>query len=582
MKAPLRTAIGRRLFVAGCAVIVLAWLAPNHYPPWLAFHSDALAACAAVLWTAAALLALAQERAGFAPAVSIVPFVAAALAAVPCAQAVAGLIQFAGDACIVSLYLLGFALCIWAGESSRRADGFDGACTALAGAFVVGALASAWIALAQWLGLYGSLWLADLPPRARLYANLAQPNQLATLLNCALAFVGWLRATGRLGRGTALLVGVVLVFVLCGTQSRAGWLGFAAIAAFGLHDAWRRRNRADAAAALLLIVVFLAGVSGWNALNDALLLADHRLDVDDRLQAGTRPLHWKAISAAIAQRPWFGFGWNQVTTAQQATAFALPASGEWIAHSHNLLLDLMAWNGVPIGAAAFACIAAWFVRLRRLFLRHDAGWVMTALAAVLIHALLEFPLEYAYFLLPVGWLVGWMSVEGGLRPSLRVPRTAVTAAALALTVLLGLVVADYVRVESDLRQLRFAHARIGRATAEPPLPRLSVLTQLRAMLQAARLQPRAGMPEPQLDLLRRVSARFGSASDLYRYALASGLNGRQGDAERALATICKTQPPAICDQVRAEWRTRVAEAPALAAIVFPPSPSPPRPEATAR
>jgi O-antigen ligase len=132
--------------------------------------------------------------------------------------------------------------------------------------------------------------------------------------------------------------------------------------------------------------------------------------LEQRLPVGTRLTHWATIIDAIGQRPWFGYGWGQVGVAQQQAALSHGASGEWLSFSHNVVLDLMVWSGVPIGGlVTLGCVYWLYAQVRSC---RDAGTLMalSAIAALATHALLEYPLAYAYFLLPLGLLVGMQRI----------------------------------------------------------------------------------------------------------------------------------------------------------------------------
>src|SRR5512139_1775618 len=124
--------------------------------------------------------------------------------------------------------------------------------------------------------------------------------------------------------------------------------------------------------------------------------------LEERLAPGTRWLHWAALWDAVRLEPWTGYGWQQVTLAQQQTALAHAPSHEMIQNSHNIVLDLLLWNGAVLGGAVSIAVIGWFVtRVRRC----DSleGFVLIAVIGVIgTHALLEYPLDYAYLLLPFG------------------------------------------------------------------------------------------------------------------------------------------------------------------------------------
>lgn len=94
----------------------------------------------------------------------------------------------------------------------------------LAGALTIAALISVWLALYQWTLQPSNIWIADLPPNARPFANLAQPNQLATLLSMGLAAVLFFYEKHTLHRISSSLLALLLLFGIALTQSRTPWL----------------------------------------------------------------------------------------------------------------------------------------------------------------------------------------------------------------------------------------------------------------------------------------------------------------------------------------------------------------------
>ncbi len=93
-------------------VLALAFLMPNHYSPWLSFHSEVVASLAF-----APLILRASWQPGPVPALTIGALL---LALVPLLQITSGQIFFAGDGWTSTLYLLGFALAVLAGARQAR------------------------------------------------------------------------------------------------------------------------------------------------------------------------------------------------------------------------------------------------------------------------------------------------------------------------------------------------------------------------------------------------------------------------------------------------------------------------------
>ena len=67
---------------------------------------------------------------------------------------------------------------------------------------------------------------------------------------------------------------------------------------------------------------------------------------------------WQQVWEAIWLQPWTGYGWNQVSNAQAAVVGHYPDS-RLIEHSHSLPLDLLVWNGVPLGGLIVAVAVVW-------------------------------------------------------------------------------------------------------------------------------------------------------------------------------------------------------------------------------
>ncbi|WP_348682685.1 PglL family O-oligosaccharyltransferase [Acidovorax soli] len=433
---------------------------------------------------------------------------------------------------------------------AARSDGVN----ALAAAWFFSALLSVGIGLVQWtgalsLGIYG----AELPPGGRPFGNVAQPNHLCTLSFLGLCGLLWLHQRQKvsgvvfwLGAGF-LLLGMVMA------QSRTGWLQIGLLLGWGLAMQARAGLRITRGQLLVLGATFAAGVLLWPAVGDALLLSTGR-SIGDQMQAGARLPFWWSMLDAVGREPLWGYGWQQVGAAQQRVALDHPSVGAMFEHSHNLVLDLLLWNGLPVGGLIAAALAWWFIAHIRASRDARVVWLLAATGGVFMHGMLEFPLEYAYFLIPVGLVMGAvdnLSPAGGA--SLRVPRWAVLSFTALLAALFVGVNADYLKAEENYRTLRMESARIGAAGIVTPAPELRLLTQLGAFLQFARTEATPGMAPEQVDWMRKVSERFGYPPVMFRYALAAGLNGQPEVAQQTLARLCRIHEPQRCVEAHEGW-----------------------------
>lgn len=544
---------------------LFAWLAPNHYPPWGSFHAEWAMAGAFSL----ALLAALHPRL---PPVALSPLTATglALAALPLLQCATGLITYAGDAWMGTAYLLGFALSVWVGQRLAASFGVERVLQGLSGLLIVASLVSMGLALYQWLRLTGLGILAiDLPPNGRPFANLGQPNHLATLLFLGLCGILLLYEARRIG---AVCLGVSTAFFTFGlamTTSRTAWLAMALLVV-GLLALRRRAGlRFGAVGALGLGAVFVAWLVAWPWINDALLLSGGRT-LSTQTQAGPRTILWSTALEAIRQRPWFGYGWDQAIVAQSDVILRQPSHGRLMGNAHNLLLDLLLWVGIPLGAALFGGLLVWGWRHLRRASDAAAVGVLAMLAGVFAHAMVELPLSYTYFLLPAGLLAGLLDFR---HPPAR-PRPApvgwmLAPAALAVA-LFGFVSVEYLRVEDNVRTLRMEVARIGTGRIVSQAPELHLLTQWEAYLQVARIEPKPGMSAEELARMAVVLRRFPYLRAQFDLAVAQALNNRPAEAAETWRRLCNLHWPHECRRKIEEWRELAHDRyPQLSSIALP-------------
>jgi O-antigen ligase len=557
---------GRYAAAVFATALVAAWLTHNHYPPWPAFHSDFIAGLGLLLATWLLVACMQEPRIG----ISTTTVVLLAVGFVPVLQYAFGLIYFAGDAWIAVLYLCGATTAFHVGFTARRTNSW--AAEPLAWAMLVAGLASVGLALYQWFYLEGlGVWAEGLNPKSsRAYANFGQPNQFATFLTFSLISAWWLyekRCFGRLGLSCLVAcycIGIALA------QSRTAYLSIGVLTFFLLMLQRRASLSLGKAGAIAIAGTFVAALFLLPWLVE--LRGGEIRSGSDQAQAGTRLLHWAALLDAISRAPWFGYGWNQVPVAIAAVADDHPASHEFVHHSHNVVLDLMVWNGVPIGLAIVAAVVIWLVRSARACVDAEAAFCLLILAVLLTHSIVEYPFAYAYFLLPALFLAGVLhaKVARETQWQLAVPRWTLVPPLAAATVVTIAVAVEYVRFEEDFRDLRFEAARVGTSSISSESPPAHVLTQLLALNQFARSEARAGLSEDQLEKMRKVAERFGAPQALIRYATAASLNGRPAEAQRSLRRLCKVHPKKTCEEGREAWRRLAAtQFPALATVPFP-------------
>lgn len=548
------------------AALPLAWLVPNHYFPWLSAWHEGFA-----LWLLA-LAALLQSRPVRLPTLWGAA-IAVALASVGI-QWLSGVILFGGDALMAALYLVAFALAIGLGSTlpAAAAPGRSSALDVVAIGVVVAACASVAVALVQWTGVVSlGIYAADLPRGARPFANVAQPNHLCTLAFFGLCSLAVVRASGRVGALGFWLGGAFLLFGMVMSASRTGWVQIVVLVLLMAMLQRRSTTAPGWKAALMLALLFVAGTLAWPLLNDALLLAGGR-GVTVQMDGGVRGPLWWSLLDAIVQRPWTGYGWQQAVLAQQAAALDHPATLRQFEHSHNVVLDVLLWAGIPAGGLIIGLIAMALLRQFRAARDPRVTWLFVAVAGALAHAMLEFPHEYAYFLLPVGLALGAMHAIAPVGGEWRVKVATVRVLGASAALLLGAISVDYLKAEQAYRVLRLESARIGVSGITTPAPELRLLTQLGSFLRFAQTEAGEGMTVDEVDWMRKVAQRFAFPPAMFRYALAAGLNGQAARASLTLNRLCRIHPRPRCEEAREGWQAAQAKFPGLMGIELPPMP----------
>ncbi|HEY8976321.1 MAG TPA: Wzy polymerase domain-containing protein, partial [Burkholderiaceae bacterium] len=121
---------------------------------------------------------------------------------------------------------------------------------------------------------------------------------------------------------------------------------------------------------------------------------------------------WAQSLQLVKAQPWLGVGWGDFNLAWTLTPFGARSAG-LVDNAHNLVLQLAVELGVPLALLMTGLLlAALVLAARRTWrLAGDAG--LGARAALMIvvvigvHSMLEYPLWYAYLLLPTAWAFGF-------------------------------------------------------------------------------------------------------------------------------------------------------------------------------
>lgn len=533
-------------FILLAFFLSLAWVIPNHTWPWTGFYSDAVTASVLLVASAWVLIRSSGKLQLAYPGLFFL-----LLAAIPWLQYLTGVIYSAGTAWINSLYLLGFSLAIFAGGQWERAT--PGQCLDfLFSAIFVAATVSMAIQLLQWLRLISDVFVLD-SGSGRYFGNLGQPNQLASLL--LLAVIGVARAYAK-RVVNPVLAGLFVAFMLFGvalTESRTAWLNIAGILAL-LFLFWRD-GRPNKLGWLMLGFggYFVALYFCLPVINEWLLgEATPGRSVGDPVRLAI----WGNLVQAAFQRPWFGYGWGQTVEAVFASP-DFPMLGSVTMHAHNLILDLVLYNGLLLGGAIVVVSASFLLRLTGHLKQGDFIFPALALGVLLIHSMLELPLHHAYFLLPFGMILGVLLQRSETKGAWVCSRLVGYGIVCAATGALFLTVADYLEVERTYFPVRYG--KEWRAISPEFMPQTTVLTQWRERMQLANMTPEDTLlPGNSLRVERGVIV---TPEPFLMFLLSQhlALEGRGSEAKIWLGKVCKMLPPSLAANFAKQWGSLAEE-----------------------
>lgn len=272
---------------------------------------------------------------------------------------------------------------------------------------IIASVVSNFIVIYQWLGyanndLITNIWIYP-ASGARLSANLAQPNHLATLLVLGIC------ATFYFSEKTDDIL-IALIFILISsfciflTYSRTSYISLLFVA---IYYSYLMRFEKKYILLSFSPIIFLFLISQTFTLWKDISPLPYSAVGDRGLESG-RYLLWSMAWDGIKDKFWFGYGpGNIIGMYKQILPTHLSFSeGSVPSSSHNLILDLALFFGVP-----FALIFS-LVLIKILFNAFNRrggevfGYAYLAVIPIFTHSMLEYPENYAYFLLPLSLFLG--------------------------------------------------------------------------------------------------------------------------------------------------------------------------------
>lgn len=364
--------------------------------------------------------------------------------------------------------------------------------------FVAGVV-SCLFGIGLWLGIFQEyenyqVWMSHADPGNQLIGNLSQPNQMGTLILWALVVSlyyfelinrseGARKIRWALGSGVAFVVLIMAIGVAL-TQSRTAILNMAFIVlivlTFRAHFYFR--TRVLISLALVVVVVISAGLPYFKSvllgIENAAVMGGKTFADRPRLIAYSIFLH------AIWSEWTLGYGIGGVVFANMVNILPGNPLNMYFGHSHNIFIDIFVWFGIPVGLLVSAFIIRRSWRLVMQVKTKEEMAILGIFSVVLVHALLEYPLHYAYFLVPCAIFYRFCKVPSASSGYLISTRWIFSCWILSLIVFY-VVAKNYLEVEQDIRQAKLQMAIMG-APVPAPLDYENKIVELKHLNVAMR------------------------------------------------------------------------------------------------
>ncbi|TDG08510.1 polymerase [Paraburkholderia guartelaensis] len=457
-------------FVLLALALTLPYAVVNHTYPIPTFYAEFVALTLYVLMGAATLLLVRPARSGegFAsPTVALVPLFFGLLLIV---QTFALPLAEPSMNWLGAGYLLAAFLATHAGYTITRARLMQSALVWGAFALQFGGLFAVFTQVIQLFHLETKVTplvvAYNITVDRRPFGNMAQANHLATYIAFAMAGAMYLVLTRRLN---VLLWGVLTAIYSGGlalTVSRGPWLQMGVIFVAGLwialtgcrSEADEGRSAASGRKAggvrawtipVVLVLIFF-GMNAfvrWANVHYGLDLAQSAAErMKDASQIAPRLALWRYGWTMFKSHPVLGVGWGDFPMHQFELVRSL--GGVEIANNaHDIFLDLLAKTGFVGLAIVVIGLVAWFVRGLRAPHTAERVFGFMLIGVLVMHALVEYPQQYMFFLLPAMFVFGLLETK-----PLRVVPSRVSLGVYAVVVFGGVaalypVLRDYNRAE---------------------------------------------------------------------------------------------------------------------------------------
>jgi O-antigen ligase len=418
-------------FIVLCLALTIPFGVVNHTYPIPTFYAEysALALYLALGATVALLVRVSEPRVPFAsPIVALMPL---AFGVLLVAQTVLLPIAQPSMNWLGGAYLLASFVAVHTGFGLVRAGLGEKTLRIGAAALMVGGLFAVFCQLVQLFHLevkFTPFVVAyNVMVDRRPFGNMAQANHLATVIAFAMAGALYYVQTRRLPVLLWLVVSAAYALGLALTVSRGPWLQMAvivvggfwmafvqgrAVASEGFDGPGRRDLRAWIIPAVLALLFFAVnGAVRWANVRYGFDLAQSAAErMQDANQIAPRLALWKYGWTMFKTHPLLGVGWGEFPRYQFDLVREL--GGVEIANNaHDIFIDLLAKTGALGMAILVLGIVLWLIRVLRAPQTPARIFGLSLLGVLMMHALVEYPQQYMFFLMPAMLVIGLLETR---------------------------------------------------------------------------------------------------------------------------------------------------------------------------
>jgi hypothetical protein len=330
---------------------------------------------------------------------------------------------------------------------------------------------------------------------------------------------------------------LIILFTVALSQSRTSWIVFPFLFIYWLIKQFKQQKRFGVIQSLLWCLGFFVVAGGILPFVTNLIEAWSSTNVTEastlvkRASSGYLRFNiWSQMLLAVQQHPWWGYGWNQTSVAQITVYHAFP-TGEWTTSAHNVLLDLIIWNGIPLATVMIAYFTCWFLWLNQQAKNTISIVAIMMVCTVLIHAMLEFPQRYAYFLLTCGFLLGVVQAQSPVLKGIVLNKQLLRLIWVVSLLLIIAILRDY-NVYVLNSNLLFNNKRPNAEFMGSS--KIFVLTQFEERLKWIELNSETALPEADLVHWENFVKNKPTPYNLRKYAKLLAYNGKIEQAEQQI------------------------------------------------